>query len=158
MRIHSHNVHKHWHRCANEFAPTFNTPSACCGVVYFDLFKFAVPRLKKLKDGIAFPVNPPSIPGLGTQGGFEFWLQNRGQGGATRLAQVTKEIIAKANERPEVTRLNTTFNASSRQLKANVDRSKTEALGLSVPDVYAALQTLFGSLYVSQYNKYGRVW
>ncbi|GBE08130.1 Efflux pump membrane transporter BepE [bacterium BMS3Abin11] len=128
------------------------------GLTVNDLFKFAVPRLKKLKDGIAFPVNPPSIPGLGTQGGFEFWLQNRGQGGATRLAQVTKEIIAKANERPEVTRLNTTFNASSRQLKANVDRSKTEALGLSVPDVYAALQTLFGSLYVSQYNKYGRVW
>jgi len=128
------------------------------GLTVNDLFKFAVPRLKKLKDGIAFPVNPPSIPGLGTQGGFEFWLQNRGQGGAARLAQVTKEIIAKANERPEVTRLNTTFNASSRQLKANVDRSKTEALGLSVPDVYAALQTLFGSLYVSQYNKYGRVW
>ena len=122
------------------------------------MFKFALPRLSKLEDGVVIPINPPSIPGLGTQGGFEFWIQNRGQGGATRLAEVTKEIVAKANERPEVTRLNTTINASSRQLKANVDRSKSETLGLPVPDVYAALQTLFGSLYVSQYNKYGRVW
>jgi multidrug efflux pump len=119
------------------------------GLSVKDLFEYAVPRLNKLEDGIAFPINPPSIPGLGTQGGFEFWLQNRGQGGAARLAEVTNEIIAKANERPEVTRLNTTINASSRQLKANVDRSKSETLGLPVPDVYAALQTLFGSLYVS---------
>ncbi|KPJ99635.1 MAG: RND transporter, partial [Desulfobacterales bacterium SG8_35] len=122
------------------------------------LFEFVTPRLRKLQDGVAFPINPPSIPGLGTQGGFEFWLQNRGQGGATRLAEIAKEIIAKANERPELTRLNTTINAASRQLKTDVDRSKAETLGVSVPDVYAALQTLFGSLYVSQYNKYGRVW
>ena len=128
------------------------------GLSVKDLFEFAVPRLNELEDGIAFPINPPSIPGLGTQGGFEFWLQNRGQGGATRLAEVTQEIIAKANERPEVTRLNTTINAASRQLKANVDRSKSETLGLPIPDIYASLQTLFGSLYVSQYNKYGRVW
>jgi multidrug efflux pump len=122
------------------------------------LFKFVAPRLRELKDGVALPINPPAIPGLGTQGGFEFWLQNRGQGGAIRLAEVTKEIIAKANQRPEVTRLNTTINAASRQLKTNVDRSKAETMGVSVPDIYAALQTLFGSLYVSQYNKYGRVW
>ncbi|MGB6288547.1 MAG: efflux RND transporter permease subunit, partial [Desulfobulbales bacterium] len=65
------------------------------------LFKFVAPRLRELKDGVALPINPPAIPGLGTQGGFEFWLQNRGQGGATRLAEVTKEIIAEANQRPE---------------------------------------------------------
>ena len=122
------------------------------------LFNYVTPKLNALTEGVAFPINPPSIPGLGTQGGFEFWLQNRGQGGATRLAEVTKEVIVKANERPEVTRLNTTINAASRQLKATVDRAKAETLGVSVPDVYAALQTLFGSLYVSQYNKYGRVW
>jgi multidrug efflux pump len=122
------------------------------------LFKYATPKLNSLTEGVAFLINPPSIPGLGTQGGFEFWLQNRGQGGATRLAEITKEVITTAVQRPEVTRLNSTFNAASRQLKATVDRAKAETLGVSVPDVYAALQTLFGSLYVSQYNKYGRVW
>ncbi|HID48074.1 MAG TPA: efflux RND transporter permease subunit, partial [Chromatiales bacterium] len=128
------------------------------GLSVEDLFAFVTPRLKKLQDGIAFPINPPSIPGLGTQGGFEFWIQNRGQGGVNRLAEVTREVIASAEERTEVTRLNTTINADSRQLRADVDRARAETLGLPVPDVYAALQTLFGSLYVSQYNKYGRVW
>jgi len=122
------------------------------------LFAFLKPRLAALTEGVAIPINPPSIPGLGTQGGFEFWIQNRGQGGATRLSEVTKDVIAKANERDEVTRLNTTLNASSRQLRVEVDRAKAETLGVAVPDIYASLQTLFGSLYVSQYNKYGRVW
>jgi multidrug efflux pump len=128
------------------------------GMTVTDVIAYAAPRLQAIQEGIALPIQPPSIPGLGTQGGFEFWLQNRGQGGAKRLAEVTRELIAKGNERPEITRLNSTINASSRQLFSNVDRSKAETLGVSVPDVYAALQTLFGSLYVSQYNKYGRVW
>jgi multidrug efflux pump len=122
------------------------------------LFAAVGPKLAALTEGVAIPINPPSIPGLGSQGGFEFWLQNRGQGGATRLAEVTKDIIGKANERDEVTRLNTTINAASRQLLVEVDRARAETLGVSVPDIYASLQTLFGSLYVSQYNKYGRVW
>ncbi|MGB5716691.1 MAG: efflux RND transporter permease subunit, partial [Gammaproteobacteria bacterium] len=128
------------------------------GMSVDDVIALAAPRLKALQEGIAIPINPPSIPGLGTQGGFEFWLQNRGQGGASRLEEVARDLIARANERPEVTQLNTTLNAASRQLLSNVDRAKAETLGVSVPDVYAALQTLFGSLYVSQYNKYGRVW
>ena len=122
------------------------------------LFDYVTPRLQALKEGIVIPINPPSIPGLGTQGGFEFWLQNRGQGGVAQLAQVTRELIAKADARPEITRLNSTINAASRQLRADVNRSKAETLGIPVQDIYNALQTLFGSLYVSQYNKYGRVW
>jgi len=58
----------------------------------------------------------------------------------------------------ELAGLNTTLNAASRQLFADVDREKAETLGVPVQEVYAALQTLFGSLYVSQYNKYSRVW
>jgi multidrug efflux pump len=122
------------------------------------LFEYVTPRLNKLREGIAIPVNPPAIPGLGSQGGFEFWVQNRGQGGAVQLSEVTKELIAKASEREDLTSLTSTFNASSRQLGISVDRPKAETLGLPVQDVYAAVQTLFGSLYVSQFNKYGRVW
>jgi multidrug efflux pump len=128
------------------------------GMSVSDVIAYVMPKLQALQEGVAIPINPPSIPGLGTQGGFEFWLQNRGEGGAKRLSEVAREIITRANERPEVTQLNTTFNAASRQLMTDVDRAKSETLGVSVPDVYAALQTLFGSLYVSQYNKYGRVW
>lgn len=122
------------------------------------LFQFVVPKLNELKEGIVIPINPPSIPGLGTQGGFEFWLQNRGQGGVARLADTTSKLIKAADARPEVTRLNSTINAASRQLRVEVDRAKAETLGVPVQNIYDALQTLFGSLYVSQYNKSGRVW
>jgi multidrug efflux pump len=122
------------------------------------LIAYVTPKLRALKEGYAFPINPPPIPGLGTQGGFEFWLQNRGQGGVAHLETTTRDLMAKATETGEVVRLNSTINSASRQLRANVDRAKAETLGLAVEDVYNTLQTLFGSLYVSQYNKFGRVW
>jgi len=122
------------------------------------VFEFVAPRFREIQEGIVIPINPPSIPGLGTQGGFEFWVQNRGEGGVARLAEMTTQVIEAANARSEVTRLNTTLNAASRQLRAEVDRSKAETLGVPIADVYGALQTLFGSMYVSQYNSLGRVW
>jgi multidrug efflux pump len=122
------------------------------------LLAWVTPRLQSLKQGVAFAINPPPIPGLGSQGGFEFWLQNRGQGGVEQLDSVTRELIAGGEAYPELTRLSSTINASSRQLRADVDRVKAEMLGVPVQDIYNTLQTLFGSLYVSQYNKFGRVW
>ena len=122
------------------------------------LFDYVMPKLKAITEGVVIPINPPSIPGLGAQGGFEYWLQNRGQGGVDQLAGVTGKLITAASQRPELVRLNTTINAASRQLRVDMDRARAETLGVPVQDVYAALQTLFGSLYVSQYNKYGRVW
>ncbi|WP_457666272.1 efflux RND transporter permease subunit [Thiolapillus sp.] len=116
------------------------------------------PRLNKLKEGIVITINPPSIPGLGSQGGFEYWLQSLGVGNAADLAATTRKLIEEAKQRPQITRLTSTINAASRQLMTYVDRVKAETLGVAVPDVYASLQTLFGSLYVSQYNKFGRVW
>ncbi|MCU7960143.1 MAG: multidrug efflux RND transporter permease subunit [gamma proteobacterium symbiont of Bathyaustriella thionipta] len=122
------------------------------------VMQYVHPRLAALKEGIIIPINPPSIPGLGTQGGFEYWLQNKGLGGVPRLAKITNELVAKGNKTESLTALNSTLNASSRQLMTKVDRAKAETLGVPVQDVFASLQTLFGSLYVSQYNKYGRVW
>jgi multidrug efflux pump len=122
------------------------------------LMAAVAPKLRGLKEGFAFPINPPPIPGLGTQGGFEFWLQNRGQGGVAHLEATTRNLMAKAGETGEVVRLNSTINSASRQLRTNVDRAKAETLGLPIADIYNTLQTLFGSLYVSQYNKFGRVW
>ncbi|MFP5213765.1 MAG: efflux RND transporter permease subunit, partial [Acidobacteriota bacterium] len=64
----------------------------------------------------------------------------------------------KARSRPELSGLNSTFRASSQQLLADVDRSKAMLLGLHVEDVYSALQAQFGSITVSQFNQYSRVW
>jgi multidrug efflux pump len=122
------------------------------------LMRAIAPKLRAIPEAIVIPINPPSIPGLGTQGGFEFWIENRGSGDAAQLAATTREFIAAASKRPELAGLNTTINASSRQLRVVVDDAKAEALGVEISDVYSTLQTLFGSLYVSQYVQDSRVW
>jgi multidrug efflux pump len=113
---------------------------------------------RNIKEGVTIPIAPPAIPGIGTTGGFEFWVQDKGGGDPARLYELTQQFLAKARQRPELTGLNTTFRASSQQLRADVDRSKAVLLGVPVEDVYSALQAQFGSIQVSQYNEYSRVW
>ncbi|SOE62243.1 multidrug efflux pump [Burkholderia sp. D7] len=122
--------------------------------VLIDAFK----NLSGVKEGIILPVNPPSIPGLGTTGGTEMWIQSKGDATIPQLAGVVDDFIAKAKQRPELSRVTSTFNASSQQLLVNVDRDRSETLGVPVEEVYSAMQTMFGSLYVSQFNRSSRLW
>ena len=116
------------------------------------------PQLNRLRDAFALAINPPAIPGLGSQGGFEFYLQNRGEDDAQFLAQQLQAFTTEGNQRPELTGLNSTFNANSRTLFVDVDRTRAETLGMPTDGIFDALGALFGSSYVSQYTKYGRVW
>jgi multidrug efflux pump len=108
--------------------------------------------------GVILPVNPPSIPGLGTTGGLEVWVQSKGDKNVQQMAGSVSEYIAQAKKAPELARVTATFNASSQQLLVDVDRDKAETLGVPVQDVYGTLQTMFGSLYVSQFIKSSRLW
>ncbi|HOC60610.1 MAG TPA: multidrug efflux RND transporter permease subunit [Smithellaceae bacterium] len=112
----------------------------------------------KFRDGVVMPLNPPSIPGLGVTAGFEFWIQNRGSGGMSKLETVTQEFLAKAAKQPELQEVKTLLNVNSQQLMVDVDREKSENLGVPVEDVYNTLQILFGSSYVSQFTKFSRLW
>jgi multidrug efflux pump len=111
-----------------------------------------------IPDGMVIPVAPPPIPGIGSTGGFEFWIQDTGAGDPARLEEAVQKFIARARERPELAGLNSTFKASVRQLRVTVDRDKALLLGVPVQDVYGAIQAQFGSLAVSQFNQYSRVW
>jgi multidrug efflux pump len=113
---------------------------------------------RAIDTGLFIPIMPPAIMGIGTTGGFEFWIQDKAAGDPARLNEITQQFLAKARARPELTGLNSTFRAASQQLKAEVDRSKTVLLGLPISDVYSTLQAQFGSIQVSQYNEYSRVW
>ena len=108
--------------------------------------------------GMVVPIAPPAIPGIGTTGGFEFWIQDTAGGEPARLEALTRQFLAKAARRPELAGLNSTFRATARQFSADVDRDKANLLGVPVQDVYSAIQAQFGSLTVSQYNEYSRVW
>jgi len=111
-----------------------------------------------LREGFVLPLNPPSIPGLGTTAGFEFWIQNRGTGDMNRMESITKDFVARAKKQPELQGVATLFNVHSQQLLVDVDREKSENLGVPVEDVYNTLQILFGSAYVSQFTKFSRLW
>jgi multidrug efflux pump len=113
---------------------------------------------RAINTGVFIPIMPPAIMGIGTTGGFEFWIQDKAAGDPERLYEITQQFLVKARTRPELTRLNTTFRAASQQLRAEVDRSKTVLLALPISDVYSTLQAQFGSIQVSQYNEYSRVW
>jgi multidrug efflux pump len=73
------------------------------------------------------------------------------------MAEVLQDYLAKLRARPELTQATTTFNASAQQLRVDVDREKAETLGVPVAEVYTAMQTMFGSLYVSQFTKFSRL-
>jgi multidrug efflux pump len=118
----------------------------------------AYQMLSKVQEGIVVPVNPPSIPGLGTTGGTEIWIESQGDGSIQQLAGVVQDFVTKAKARPELSGVTSTFNASSQQLLVDVDRDQAETLGVPVEEVYNAMQTMLGSLYVSQFSKDARLW
>ncbi|MEN6465410.1 MAG: multidrug efflux RND transporter permease subunit [Syntrophaceae bacterium] len=113
---------------------------------------------REIQQGLVIPIAPPAIPGIGTTGGFEFWIQDTGSGEPAKLDELTKQFMAKARTRPELSGLSTTFRASTQQLRAEVNREKATLLGVPVQDVYSAIQAQFGSINVSQFNEFSRVW
>lgn len=111
-----------------------------------------------IETGTIVPIAPPAIPGIGTTGGFEFWIQSLGTGDSVELYDLTQKFIEKAKQSPILTGLNSTFRASSMQLKANVNRNMATLLDVSIEEVNNTLQAQFGSMQVSQYEQYSRVW
>jgi len=111
-----------------------------------------------LKEGLAIAFPPPAIFGLGTAGGFEFYLQNRGEGGAKRLWEVTQQFIGAASQSPKIAMVNTFWRANVPQLYVDVDREKAKSLGVPLDDIFSTLAATLGSYYVNDFNKYGRTW
>jgi multidrug efflux pump subunit AcrB len=124
----------------------------------FDTLKRLNAQFATLKDGKAFAVNPPSIPGLGTTGGFEFYIQNRGSGDPRATDAALKAFLEKARERKELQAVNTTFSANSQQLFVDLDRNKAEVMGVHVADVFNTMQAYFGSQVAGQFSQFSRVW
>ena len=115
-------------------------------------------RFVNILGGLVIPVNPPAIPGLGITAGFQIWIEQKGGGSYAQLGGVVDQILAKARKRPELAGVNTTIHVNGQQLLAEVDREKAEVLGVPIQNVYSTLQTMFGSLYVSQFPKDSRLY
>ena len=116
------------------------------------------PKLFMLPDAFALSFDPPSIPGVGATGGFEFEVEDLSGRGASALNDATQALIAEARKQPELNpqQLFTSFSTSTPQFKYDLDRTKAKQLGLNLPDVFNTLQIFLGSLYVNDYNAFGR--
>lgn len=115
-------------------------------------------KAQEIDNAIIIPIAPPAIPGIGTTGGFEFWIQDLNSADPLELFNLTQKFLEEASQSPILTQLNTTFRASSMNLIANVDRNMATLLGVDIGELYNTLQAQFGSIQVSQYEQYSRVW
>jgi HAE1 family hydrophobic/amphiphilic exporter-1 len=115
-------------------------------------------KLAGLPDAQAFGFLPPAIPGIGQASGIDFFVQDRSGNDVDYLWKNTQKFLAAAKNRKELGRMNLLFNPGVPQIYAAVDKDKVFKLGVSINDVYIALQTLLGGYYVNQFNRFGRVW
>jgi HAE1 family hydrophobic/amphiphilic exporter-1/multidrug efflux pump len=111
-----------------------------------------------LPDGLGLVFNPPAIRGLGAAGGFEAYIQARGDADPQKLAGVIQQFMEALKKRPELTGINTFFRPTSPQLYVEVDEAKAISMDIPVADVYQTLQATMGSLYVNDFNLNGRTY
>jgi HAE1 family hydrophobic/amphiphilic exporter-1 len=121
--------------------------------------KFHLNReLSRLPAAIAFSFSPPSIPGVGTSGGFTFILEDRSGGDVQFLAKNLAIFLDAVKKRPEIANLSTTFLASVPQEFVDVDRDKVLKQGVNLNDVYRTIQAFMGGYFINYFNRFGRQW
>lgn len=109
-------------------------------------------------DGLAVAFNPPAIRGLGSSGGFEVYVQSRGDSSPLRLSSAVNSFIEELKKEPRLTGINTFFRPAVPQFFVEVDEAKAISQGVLVADIYATLQSTMGSLYVNDFNRSGRTY
>lgn len=150
------------------------TNGSNAGVVFAVLDDFENRHTPELSgDGIAMALNgkfaaidkafiaifsPPPVNGLGTTGGFKLQIEDRSGFGYQTLDEATKAVVGKAYQTPELAGIFSSYQINVPQLYADLDRAKAEQLGVSVTDVFETLQIYLGSLYVNDFNSFGRTY
>jgi len=116
------------------------------------------PKLAAVQGAIVFPFNLPPILGLGSTGGFQYVLEAlQGQTPAD-LAATMHGLVVAANQQPELAGVFSTFAADTPQVYLDIDRDKAQVMGVKVSDVFNALQSTLGGLYINDFNLFGRTW
>ena len=114
--------------------------------------------VQAIQSAVIFPFNLPPIIGLSTGGGFEYQLQNLEGREPAEMGGVLNGLLAAANQDPRLNRVFSTFSATSPSIYLDIDRDKAQALGLSISDVFTALQATLGGIYINDFNLFGRTW
>jgi multidrug efflux pump len=115
-------------------------------------------KLSGIQDAqiVVFP--PPAVQGLGTIGGFKLQLEDRADLGYDELYKVTQTVLAKARQTPELAGVFSNYEVSVPQISADVNRVKAKEHGIALTDVFEALQVYLGSIYINDFNRFGRTY
>jgi len=123
-----------------------------------DIIKNLSQRLSQIKEAQINVFAPPPIRGMSAVGGFKLQVQDRSNAGSQELQKVTQELIAQANQQQGLVGIMSTFKASVPQLFLDIDRLHAKTLNLSLKDVFDTLQIYLGSMYVNDFNLFGRTY
>ncbi len=115
-------------------------------------------KFTKIQDAIVVAFSQPPIPGLGTGGGFELQVQDRGGAGLFALARAATELAHDGSSQANLSGVFSTFRAGVPVIFADVDRTKAFKLGVPLQSVFDTMQAFLGSTYVNDFNKFGRTW
>ena len=114
--------------------------------------------LMGVKDAYVAVFAPPPIRGLSSVGGFKLQLQDRANAGLDELQHAATDIIARGNQQPGLVGLFSTFRSAVPQLYVDVDRTLAKSKGVPLGNVFDTLQIYLGSLYVNDFNRFGRTY
>jgi hydrophobe/amphiphile efflux-1 (HAE1) family protein len=115
-------------------------------------------KLASIRDARVLVLPPPPVSGLGNSGGFKMMVQDRTSLGLEPLAATAYRMTATGNQTPGLAAAFTTFTTKVPQLQVDVDRTKAKSMGVAMSDVYDTLQICLGSLYVNDFNRFGRTY
>ncbi len=115
-------------------------------------------RLASIEDAYTVVFNPPPVMGLGTLGGFKLEVEDRADLGPQALYDAVQQVVAKAARAPQLTGVFSTYQINVPQFDVNVDRLKAKREGVKLSDLFDTLQIYLGSLYVNDFNRFGRTY
>lgn len=111
-----------------------------------------------VSDGVINIFGAPPVEGLGTAGGFKIIIEDRGDSGPKALQEASDRTVSDASKTDELRDLFCSFRANSPWLYLDIDRPAAKRMGLSMDEVFNTLQVYLGSLYVNDFNRFGRTW
>jgi len=115
-------------------------------------------QMQALREAFVLVIQPPSVPGIGTGGGFKLYVQDRAGRGPRALEQAVGTILGQANRTPGLVQVFTLFNTATPQVYADIDRTKAEMLGVPITRFFDTLAIYMGSAFVNDFNILGRTY
>jgi len=128
------------------------------GLTGNDIFRDLQKRLMGDPDAQVLVIPPPPVPGIGTGGGFKLMIQDRAGRGPLELERATQAALAAVNRAPGIAFAFSLYNTATPQIRAEVDRTRAEMLGVPVSRVHEVLGVYMGSAFVNDFNLLGRTW